>query len=258
MKTLMTFAAVAACTAVGLCAEVKTPDTTRKDMEAKRNSFVERTGGLVVKPGSHKGRVVLINKQKRVSEAEIKPVLGALFRDTRFNFELTVDSSAEGGVVVEIIDDETKPGFLVAPEDYWASVNVAKLGKGLATEDGVRKFLPSRLRKELMRAVAFACGCGASAYPGNLFDLTTTADLDFRLERYPVDVIKNVGRKLVSRGLAPTVVAPYNRAVHEGWAPAPTNDIQRAVYERVTKGMKEKPTKGIKITPETTPETIKK
>jgi hypothetical protein len=36
-------------------------------------------------------------------------------------------------------------------------------------------------------------------------------------------------------GVKPISVVTYRKAVEAGWAPAPTNDIQRAIYDEVKK-----------------------
>jgi hypothetical protein len=34
-------------------------------------------------------------------------------------------------------------------------------------------------------------------------------------------------------GVTPTLVAHYRQACKQGWAPAPTNDVQRAIWNKV-------------------------
>ena len=44
-------------------------------------------------------------------------------------------------------------------------------------------------------------------------------------------------------GVRPAIYDTYDRACQEGWAPAPTNDVQKAIWDEVH----EMPTEPIKI-----------
>jgi hypothetical protein len=48
-------------------------------------------------------------------------------------------------------------------------------------------------------------------------------------------------------GVLPAQRATYLKACEEGWAPAPTNDVQKAIWDKVHA----MPTEPIKIKPET-------
>ena len=210
----------------------------------RQRTFEERTGGLFEKPGTQKGTIVFFSDQKQVPLDELNAVIPALSQDVRFKYIVTDDKTVKGNVMIKIIDDPDKQTLLVAPFDAWAVVNVAKLSKGLSSEAAKKKFLPSRTRKVMMKAFAYASGSGASQFPGNMFAAKTIEELDLMEERFPMDVVSGITAFLASRNVTPSKLCTYRRAVNEGWAPAPTNDIQRAIWDKIHSI----PTKPIKIT----------
>lgn len=57
-----------------------------------------------------------------------------------------------------------------------------------------------------------------------------------------------------SRGTVPAWITPaeiqtYRNACRQGWAPAPTNDYQKAIYERMQADKERGPSKPLTITP---------
>ena len=189
------------------------------------------SGGFVVKPGSQHGKILFVNMQKTIPASELREVTDVLGKDIRYNFVLA--EGGEGDVTVRVVDDPAKPALLVAPEDGWAEVNVAKLGVGLKSEEARKKFLAARVRKEMIKAFAYACGAGGSQFQGNVLTAATVADLDFCKEFLPMDSYSAAMKKLAARGITPERRVPYRRACHEGWAPAPTNEIQKAIWDKV-------------------------
>ena len=47
------------------------------------------------------------------------------------------------------------------------------------------------------------------------------------------DMIDSIRINMKARGMTPTRIASYKKACQEGWAPAPTNDVQKAIWEKV-------------------------
>ena len=207
----------------------------------------QSAGELEVK-GSQKGRVAIVNKQSRVPVADLQTAAAIIEKETRCRIEV---GPAEGAqVVVEVIDDKDAASLTAYPEDYKAVVNVAKMEQGLKG-DAVAKFFVPRCRKEILRAFCYACGAAGTQYPGNILAVSKISDLDMVGEFIPGDTGYACQQRLASLGVTQKVFVSYARAVRDGWAPAPTNDAQKAVWERV-KARKEKgPTNPIKINPPT-------
>ncbi len=125
------------------------------------------------------------------------------------------------------------PSLAVYPEDHVAVINVDRLGK-----DADAALLQARLVKELWRATALALGGYASEYPCALKAVDSLADLDkecLDTTCPPVNFkVADTARKL---GVAVYAPIPYGIAIQRGIAPPPTNDIQKAVWDRVMADM---------------------
>ena len=61
------------------------------------------------------------------------------------------------------------------------------------------------------------------------------------------DMIDAIRLNLNAKGLTTFSITSYKKACEEGWAPAPTNDIQKAIWDKIHA----MPTAPIKIKPET-------
>ena len=165
----------------------------------------------------------------------------------RFNIEVAEGAfefpspKVMGEASLFVIDDENMPPLLSAPESRWVAVNVAPLAKGAGEKP---QFFAARVQKELTRGFAILAGAQNSGYPDALVGcVTKPADLDRFIDcRLPIDVINRFAPYLAGYGITPEVVTTYRKACEEGWAPAPTNEIQRAIWQKVHQ-TPEKPTK---------------
>lgn len=136
--------------------------------------------------------------------------------------------------VIAIANDCTNaPSMAVFPEDQVVVINASKLAV-----DADDALFATRLEKEIWRGVAFALGGYASEHPCALKAVTSLKELDkecLNMTCPPVNFkVTDTARRL---GVAPLGPLPYGIAVRRGQAPAPTNDIQRAVWEAVKKDM---------------------
>ena len=71
----------------------------------------------------------------------------------------------------------------------------------------------------------------------------------FRGDSFTLAARDEVRRLLPEAGFEPAVVATYLTACREGWAPAPTNDAQRAIWARALSEKERGPTNPILILP---------
>ena len=87
----------------------------------------------------------------------------------------------------------------------------------------------------MSRAFALLCGASNSQYPRALTrGIINEQDLDKNPDiQLPVDVLARFRTYMEPLGVKPSVLVPYRRACEEGWAPAPTNDVQKAIWNRV-------------------------
>ena len=58
-------------------------------------------------------------------------------------------------------------------------------------------------------------------------------ELDFAQEKLPIDIQDSIKKYLSAAGVTPLRRTIYRRACQEGWAPAPTNDVQKAIWDKV-------------------------
>ena len=153
-----------------------------------------------------------------------------------------------GNVSLFVVDDEKLPPILSAPDSRWSLVNVAPLTKGRGEKPA---FFSARVRKQLSRAFALLCGGAESQFPGALTSgIASIDDLDSHFDyQLPVDVLTRFRTYLKPFGVSPASFTSYRQACKEGWAPAPTNDVQKAIWDKVH----EIPTEPITIKPESHP-----
>lgn len=213
----------------------------------------ERQGGIIVKPGSQKGKVAFIDTQSRLNESNIKGIVATLAEETGFNIvyekaapadcPYSLKNASKADLAIVIIDDAKKPSSVVAPDDHWAMVNIAKLDVKLRSEAAKKKFFEGRCRRQILRIYALAAGGGASSFQGNLTHPCQLDKLDLYAEMIPEDVKERNVNFLSFIGMTKQVTATYRKACMEGWAPAPTNDVQKAIWNKAH----ELPTEPVKI-----------
>jgi hypothetical protein len=154
--------------------------------------------------------------------------------------------TAEHPVVVAVVNDPSSDTtILVAPEQSWATLNAAPLLRDKPSAE----VLASRMHKEIWRASAMAMGAANSmTQPCLLRQINTLRELDHTKNMLPSpQPINNMIEVADRLGIVRIHRATYRRACEEGWAPAPTNDVQKAIWEKVHR----LPTEPIKIKPET-------
>jgi len=216
----------------------------RPDAAQARSNALARTGGLVerVEEGP---ACLFLNMQGRVPEAVLADAPAQVSKMLRIAVTLegmkapkdpmaAVQKRLEGkgvAAVVGVCDTPGLPALLIAPESRWALVNVA----ALAADKPSAETLAARVRKEQWRAFAHLMGAADSDFEHCLMKpVHSLAGLD-ALTAPSVcpepfgKIIANAGRL----GVRPVRLVPYRKACEEGWAPAPTNDIQRAIWDEV-------------------------
>ena len=239
MKTVKLIAsAVLAWTAVSAFADVSVAPAG----ETPEQRHYRLRGGDIERPDSFKGKVVFVDTQNRVAFTNVALAASTLKDATECNVCASKSAagkpedflkSMDAAVVVVLVDDDTTPAMLVAPEDHWGLVNVAKLVDDLPTEKAKDRFIGSRTTKELIRAFSLLCGGGSSQFPGNMMNATSLRKLDTSVDTIPVDMVNYYHEYLKTLGVTTRAVTDYKTACKEGWAPAPTNDVQKAIWDKV-------------------------
>jgi len=245
---MMVVAAAAALAAMDATAQgipsSRTPEQRARMLAAKaRRTAAE--GGVVEKPAS--GNIIrFVNAQKRVADEAVFTVAGNIARSLMARHEAENLEAAgmspielaaaalakpKTGVAVVFVDDGKLPSLLAAPEEGWCVVNVGKLAADLPPEDILQK----RMRKEAWRAAAIVLGgINSQMTPCAMTDIHKPSDLDaVPIDAVSPEVVMKMLSSMTTRNIQPRLVTTYRRACVEGWAPAPTNDVQKAIWEKV-------------------------
>ena len=232
--------------ACSLHAEEKAPKKKMTHEQAQRaiqRVTLKKTGGRIRKANSAKGFFVVLNDQSRVNDEAITSALAVIDNRVRVQTKTVrvkgVDNEnikgrieeANGSVGVALVESDTYPTILAAPESGWAIINVATL----ATDKPDAAILASRVRKEILRGFAFVAGGCYSAFGDFVMrDVVKPADLDSAdREDYSIQILQRFSQGLAAYGLTPWNETTYLKACQEGWAAAPTNEYQKAIWEQV-------------------------
>ena len=206
-------------------------------------AMAAKAGGMLEKPNSSKGRIVFVNTQSEMPAANIQLAVKSLADIlAKYPVEIVEANPAKAGelkerfradIAVVVAAEADAPGLIAAPDEGWAVVNVRALTRNLKTEAAKAKFYEARCRKEIMRGFVCAAGGFGSSFPGNIMNVAKIEDLDLCEEFVPFDKVGVVKQHLKACGVVPGRFATYRTACREGWAPAPTNDVQKAIWEKI-------------------------
>lgn len=246
MKKSTLAALMAAFAATCLGAGAVQPSAAKPD---KNERMMRITGGRVAKPGTQRGEIACVNCQKSASAAWLEESVAYFAKCSRFKVTLSDGGfdiqkpQVKGSLSIFVVEDENLPALLAAPDDRWALVNVARL------KSEKEPFFKARVQKELSRAFSILCGAFASTFPQALPGAIARAeDLDKYVDpSIPMDIIARFPSYAKAFGVTPAIITSYRNACKQGWAPAPTNDVQKAIWDE----MHALPSEPIRIKPET-------
>ena len=199
------------------------------------------TGGYLRKEGSGRGKIVIVNTLEDVTEGDYLVALDTFNCVMHLPIEIksaptaSRPSQAEvrrigASLAIFVVEDRAQEeSLLVAPESRWALVNVASL------RSDQREQTVLRIRKEVLRAFSLLCGVANSDRRGMVTGpVAGVSDLDkMRIVCIPLESYTRVLRYLSGMGVEPYIEATYETACQQGWAPAPTNKYQRAIWKRI-------------------------
>lgn len=224
---------------------------TPEERAAKRKAGLEKriaqSGGWLEKKAE--GKVVrLVDAQTTAGRAAIDAAAASIKQVLQFSTEVVAGEAgkayrpdAEAGVVVSLVDTDDGTTLLVAPEQAWVVINT----KALAKDGPAPEVLAERVQKEVWRGLAIAMGASNSMMqPCVMRQINTLGDLDGVKTLVPCpepfNAMISASTKL---GVGRTYRTTYRKACKEGWAPQPTNDAQRVIWEEYHAA----PTEPIKI-----------
>lgn len=212
----------------------------RKAAAQKRQ--YERTGGYIVANVQSNRVVAIVNAQGDVQKSEIDDIALAIQQGLLFKCVVADRRPDNAGVVIEVRESNYPAAMLIAPENGYAMVNMTVLKQDAPSAP----VLATRVRKEVWRTLIYLLGGGNDVQPMCLMKpIATVEELDALKSTCPCpmsfgSVIETAKRFGVEQERRVT----YRRAVMEGWAPEPTNDVQKVIWEEIHA----KPTNPMKIT----------
>lgn len=210
-------------------AKLSKAEIMEKFRQARAKNRVE-TGGIVY--SLPKGKVIeVINRQSVVPQSSLQAAADSVKFHSILPINFVSEKSDKAGVVIEIVNEGSAPVILAAPDNGWAKLNVARLMEDVPT-DIIRN---QRVVKQFWRTLGAAMGVGVSAFqPCLMRNMTTLKDLDkCKVDRPGPSTLNSINESALFFGIEPLKVASYMKACEEGWAPAPTNDVQKAIWDKV-------------------------
>jgi len=212
---------------------------------AARSNMLARTGGMIQSPAEGPA-LLFLNTQTRVGVETfgavkdqlaialgLQVVIKAKTSDEPVAEALKALADQGTAAVVVIANTPGYPSLLVAPENRWALVNVAALGGAGVTAET----LADRTQKEVWRAFGYLMGAANSSFENCLMKpVLDPTDLDALKAKVvcpePFNKIMTHAQKL---GMKFQRTTTYRKAVEEGWAPAPADDFQKAIWKELKK-----------------------
>ena len=240
MNTKMLAVTLVALCATGAFGEVKNKQLTPEQKAAVRERMMQTTGGIIKVPGQ--GQLVVVNGQSRVPESVLATQMNLIAKS------LKVNVSARGGeygqdkvgkdfdaykasALVYVVDLPALPRVLLAIDDKWGVVNV----KALAADNPSKEVLEARVSKSLVRTMALVLGATTSRAKVSVLQSAPTLDELDKIENMAItsDAMMNILTSLPKLGITQEKITTYKRACQQGWAPSPTNDAQKAIWDSV-------------------------
>ena len=200
-----------------------------QDKAARAEALLKKTGGFVSRKSD--GKIYFVNCQSRISDEEIKKRVDRIRFVLKYPCEIAKgtwkigDSKPKDAkIAIYLVDDAKLPMSLVAVEAGWGVVNTATLSEK-----------NNRFSKQLTRV--FCLTAGAADSPVKTSPMQTvlkSEDLDKLLtDGFTFDMASSINENLQALGMATERKVPYVKACKEGWAPAPTNEYQKAIWDKV-------------------------
>lgn len=231
---------IAVIAAVSLCgfAEDAKPQKkvlTPEEKAAAKERMLQKTGGIIERAGV--GKVAVVNCQDKFGKDKIAA------KTEEFKKYIRVDMTTIDGAKINaanaltdcrklpagvtaalyVVDDPALPMSLASVEEQWALINVAHLENEL------------RFNKQFARGVIMAFGGGVSQYKGSPMQVVRKPeDLDKIVSQtLALDNLTSIRRNLDDLGVKAPMKSTYRKACMDGWAAAPTNSYQKAIWDEV-------------------------
>ena len=215
---------------------------TLEQIKARDERVLKKTGGFVEAEAKGVSVLVLDTRLKPGGAAlQFEDVFSSLSKtnvkverkplepgESALDKAASMLGSEKAAYAIAIIEDDARRGLAVYPEDRLAVVNAARYRGG---DDPLRPEV--RVHKEIWRALGFMAGIGYAPFENDVMQpVFSIGELD--AQQYQVMQPMNFQKMyatLKNFGVTRARRVPYRLACKEGWAPAPTNEYQKAIWD---------------------------
>ena len=223
---------------------------------ARENDAIDG-GRLTYWPKDH-GTYLFVNAQQAIPAEKFAGPVRILFNNFGFDIRLVDGIAPEAkGVRKElkrlgakgaiwIVNDRDMPLTLDACDNGWGFINV----EPLLRDDPDEEKLASRIEKIVNRTFAYIHGVGETTLTPHcvMKSAIGVPGLDkLHCAQFSPEPIRRISPYMKGLGYLRCKRSTYLSACEEGWAPQPTNDVQKAIWDKVHAV----PTEPLKIKPET-------
>lgn len=203
------------------------PKLTPEQREARK---YRHFGGHVLQPVETK-EVVLLDCRGETDGDGLSRVAAEM--SSLLSIPVRTGKAENAGCTLRVVSGDGTSPLLVMPEKPEARVDV----NALSADKPSPAVLEARIEKELWRGLVYALGGGNTYFPKCVMKpVASLSELDALPARAACpDAYARALEGATKFKIRPARRVTYRQAVKEGWAPPPTNDVQKAVWDEVKK-----------------------
>jgi len=219
--------------------------TDAEKAERKQIMIYRRTGGFITKREANPGVFAIVDAQSRVApevyQEDLKSIEQIFKIDVsplRRDANVTVNDASKvlkeikaNAALFLVYDAENPNAILLSPEGRWGILNFAALEAGKSAKEIFEK----RVRREFWRGFAMTAGSPHTEMLHCLLNpiFSQTQLDDFSGNTIGPEALSRIEATLRKMGIKQYYRCSYKTACRQGWAPAPTNEIQKAIWDGV-------------------------
>ena len=235
--TILIAIATLASVTFGEIDKAKKPKVSEGFANRREEVMTKKYGGFVKKPGTGEGHILFVNANSKVAAKSLEKVAEKISEELRVQYKIhNVDQASlnQGASILKnqkatagvfLIADESMPMLVTVPDQQFAFINTSLISN----------LSENKLQACIARALCLVCGAGNRASTGHLLSqVTEEKDFDkIQLKHIPGDVLLTVQGFLRDSGIKTFQVRTYRQACAEGWAPQPSNEWQKAIWDKI-------------------------
>ena len=173
--------------------------------------------------------ISISNEQQALPEAALVKIAAEM--QGILMLPVTVNAKDKIGLTLRVCMGCKETPLVVMPDNAAATVNIA----ALSADKPSPEVLENRVCKELWRGLIYTLG-GGNTYVQQcvMKQISSLPELDALPSRTACpDAFIRVSESAKALGIQSARRVTYRQACKEGWAPAPTNDVQQAIWDEV-------------------------